>query len=62
VNLPFRFREGGNWRRVPVGCIDSRSLVRIDSYADSSVQVLRGKITPADGKRSGRLPDRMGGF
>jgi len=58
--LPFRIREAGHWRYLPGGCVDSGSLVRIDSYTDSAIRVVQGKISPVDGKRSGRLPNRMG--
>ena len=60
ISLPFRIREQVQWRYVPRGCVDSQSVVRIDSYADSSVRLVRGQISKADGKRAGRLPSVMG--
>jgi hypothetical protein len=60
VTLPFRVRQRGQWRSLPGGCVDSGSLVRIDSYADSSIRTLRGKVSRLDGKRVGRLPSHMG--
>lgn len=60
VELPFMVRQGGRLRYLPGGCVDSGSLIRIDSAADSTIQVLRGKMSPADGKRAGRLPARLG--
>jgi hypothetical protein len=60
INLPFRLRKGSGWRDVPTGCIDRQSVVRIDSYADSVVSVMRGQISEADGKRVGHLPRVMG--
>jgi hypothetical protein len=62
LELPFRIREGAQWRYVPEGCVDSGSLVRIESYADSMVRVVRGRISITDGKRLGRLPSVMGGL
>jgi hypothetical protein len=60
LDLPFRILGGGEWKYVGAACVDSGSTVRIDSYADSTVEVLRGRISPADGRRVGRLPNRMG--
>jgi hypothetical protein len=60
LDLPFRIRERGQWKYVPAACVDSRSVVRIDSYADSEVRLVRGRISKADGKRVGRLPSVMG--
>jgi hypothetical protein len=31
--------------------VDPNSLIRIESYADYSVRVLRGRISAADGRR-----------
>ena len=60
VSLPFGIRQRGRWRYLPGGCVDGSSLIRIDSYADSAIRVLRGKLSPLDGKRTGRLPNQMG--
>jgi hypothetical protein len=60
VELPFLVPQGGRLRYVPAGCIDPGSLVRIDSAADSTIQVIRGQISVADGKRGGSLPRRLG--
>src|SRR5688572_15506176 len=41
LHLPFSLRRAGKWVPAPDGCVDSRSVVRIHSYADSTVEVLR---------------------
>jgi hypothetical protein len=60
LQLPFKVQIGGKLRYVPGGCVDSRSLIRIDSYADSEIRVVRGKISLMDGRSKGRLPNHMG--
>jgi len=32
-------------------CVDANSLVRIESYADYGIEVLRGQVSRADGRR-----------
>jgi hypothetical protein len=32
-------------------CVDANTLVRIESYADYGIQVLRGQVSRADGRR-----------
>jgi hypothetical protein len=38
------------------GCVDSNSLVHIESVADFIIRVRRGQVSAADGKRGEGLP------
>ena len=42
-----------SWVRLDhrVWCVDANSLLRIESYADYGIEVLRGQVSRADGRR-----------
>ena len=55
--------ERGGWVpcRFNRGCVDARSLVRVESSCGFRLDVLRGQISAVDGKRGKSLFKTMGG-
>ena len=55
--------ERGGWmpRRFNRGCVDARSLIRVESSCGFGVEVLRGQISAVDGKRGKILFKTVGG-
>ena len=55
--------ERGGWlpRRFNRGCVDARSLVRVESSCGFRLDVLRGQISAVDGKRGKSLFKSVGG-
>jgi hypothetical protein len=45
-----------SWAHIGAGiCVDPNSTVRIESYADYGIRVIRGRVSAADGKPGPRL-------
>ena len=55
--------ERGGWlpRRFNRGCVDARSLLRVESSCGFHIQVLRGQISAVDGRRGESLFGTVGG-